>query len=118
MNLEQLFVQAACAEPLLRGKVLKWAAVCGGMFPVEVSESPTGEQFRPILVVPECDMGEEEWDLAYGPKYIRGDDPALLQAGVEAVESGTVQGLRIKWAHLKSASRATEKLVRSYGQVS
>jgi hypothetical protein len=88
----QLFVQAAIADPLLRAKVASWAHSSGGLLPAEPSDSADGP----------------------APGYIGGDDLATVAAVLAAGQAG--RGPRVKWARLKTAARATEKLVRSYRQ--
>ena len=101
-------MQAACAEPLLRAKVLTWAAASGGLFPVQKSEKTTAESnvLRPV----ELEISESSDDN----KYLPGNDPSV--AAVGDAEAGIEGRAQIKWPRLKTTSRATEKLVRSYGQ--
>ena len=105
-------MQAACAEPLLRAKVLTWAAASGGLFPIEKSEKTTTE--ISVLRPAELDVSESSAEERTGIKYIAGNDPSV--AVVSDLEAGIEGRKQIKWPRLKSTSRATEKLVRSYGQ--
>ena len=77
-SLDQLFVQAACLEPILLLKVREWALSSGGCFPCRLS---------PVCVT-----------------YVRWPGEGAEAPG------------EFKWCALKSAQRAIEKVIRSYGQ--
>ena len=79
-SMDQLYVQAACLEPLLLHKVQEWAAVSGGYFPCKAAGG--------------------------GAAYVRYTHDSLKGPG----------GPEFQWCKLKAASRAMEKVVRSYGE--